>query len=1205
MVGCSPVLNAICPSCQADYEFDPARIPPGGVPMRCPKCGARFRVTPGGVEPVTPDAAASRPLPPPVPGALQAKGARRKKTIVGVMPPLAPPPPRGDVGEEDSWAHLGDDSDAPGSKEPTGEVDLPAPAGGGGGGLDLDLPVPAPPGGEGGVDLPAPAGGGGGELDLDLPAPLPAGGGGGGLDLDLPAPAPPGDEGGVDLPAPAGGVADLPSPAGGGGGELDLDLPVPSALGDLPAPAGGVADLPSPAGGGGGELDLDLPVPSALGDLPAPAGGVADLPVPSALGDLPAPAGGVADLPSPGALEGPFEEEPGDFDSPPGAGTERFGELDLGDGGAEEGLEFDELTEGPGIEDVGGLGLAQGERLSRVKERMSLAEEEERTARRAGRRRLFAVAFVLAVLAVGFALRWTPYGVFGVYAVERFLPAAGSEAAVREAISRAERRAVDDTFVDVRAALRELGGARRRMPLARALWTRSLVHLGLYTARFGAEPWVGREAARLRARLAQRGDDAPGMALAEAAEALRERRPEEGGKWLARARAEAPRDPYVALVAGETALARSEGKEALEAFRRAVRLGAGARGQWGVARALRAAGAPEEAYLEAVKATLALSPNHTGALLARAEHDLAAARWTEAERAARRVAGLDGTSPSEPTLVAPRGERARAWVVLGAVREHEGDWDAAARAYRQALRFDAYLVPAMLGVGRVGLRGGEARRALGYFESALQALQGDASGREDAALELEAVLGAARAEWALGEVGAALARLRPWMEKAAHDARVPLLLGELSKQRGDLEAAERMFRTAIERAPKEVEPVAALAELLFEAGRTGEAEPLVRAARRLAGDDPRALARVARLEVARGRLEEAIALLRRAARAAPEDPFVVFRLGAVLRRAGRLQEAAQQLERAARLDPTLPGLAVERGRLFEARGEAKRAVRAYRKALQRAPDDLDLRLRLAAALLETGAVEESKRVIEPVLKARPHSAEATYFHGRIEFATGHYPEALSSFERAVQLDARRPEYFLWLAKARIRVGSLGPALEAVEQALRLDDALGEAYVLRGTLRLRAGQVRDALGDFDQALRRSPKAYDALAGRGDALEQMGDRRGAKRAYEQALSKDPSRGDWWFRLGRIRADLGDRRGALAAVDRAVAQGTKREQPPRWLVEAYRLRGELKEETGRAREAVADYRRYLELAPPGDLDRDAVERRLERLGGGDGAP
>ena len=168
----------------------------------------------------------------------------------------------------------------------------------------------------------------------------------------------------------------------------------------------------------------------------------------------------------------------------------------------------------------------------------------------------------------------------------------------------------------------------------------------------------------------------------------------------------------------------------------------------------------------------------------------------------------------------------------------------------------------------------------------------------------------------------------------------------------------------------------------------------------------------------------------------------------------------------------------------------------------------------------------------------------------------------------------------------------------MEQALQRDDGLGDAYWIRGMLALRAGRVRDALQDLQRALKLTPTRVEALAAMGDCYEQLGQREQALRAYAQAVQRKPEQGAWWYRLGVLQADQGQRAAAIESLGRAVQLGSKLAKPARWYVEALRLRGELLEAAGRRAEAVEHYRRYLDVAPPGALDRRAIQTRVVRL-------
>ncbi|PKN32396.1 MAG: hypothetical protein CVU63_19015, partial [Deltaproteobacteria bacterium HGW-Deltaproteobacteria-20] len=45
------MLKVECEGCQAPYRVDERRVPPGGLKMRCPKCGTTFVVKKGAPAP--------------------------------------------------------------------------------------------------------------------------------------------------------------------------------------------------------------------------------------------------------------------------------------------------------------------------------------------------------------------------------------------------------------------------------------------------------------------------------------------------------------------------------------------------------------------------------------------------------------------------------------------------------------------------------------------------------------------------------------------------------------------------------------------------------------------------------------------------------------------------------------------------------------------------------------------------------------------------------------------------------------------------------------------------------------------------------------------------------------------------------------------------------------------------------------------------
>ncbi len=800
----------------------------------------------------------------------------------------------------------------------------------------------------------------------------------------------------------------------------------------------------------------------------------------------------------------------------------------------------------------------------------------------------------------GAALTFTQYGVFGIYFWERWLPEAGSQQFAHSAIEKAEKIAATDTYADVRRSLNELGDARGKAGLNRELLTRSLLHHALFVVRFGEDPNISAHAAAISKRLEERSWQAPGMDLARAAEALRRKQWGELDAPLSAARAQAPSDPYVELVAGEAALAQGKLDAAEKAFGKALQLGGAARAQWGLARiALRRGDL--EAQSAAVNETLKLSPMHVDARLAEAR-----ILWTQGkeERAQHMLNVALGLEPTEEDqyLASSKPSLSSGYALLGYIHESRGRLHAARQAYEQALAADPYRVEALLGSGRVLLREKRDADAQARFESALSAATKGGenptvlSGRK---ADAEAKLGIARALISLQRGQEAQVKLDELNKALPNDAEVVLALGEAAELLGNADQAETQFRRSIELAPKKFDGYLALAQFFFKKSEAGKASDVLNEAASHVEETAEMRRMLGQSEMARNRLESAIHEFQRALELDPHDVDAMFGMGVALRKHGDLDQAQKTLDEIGKRDPAYAGLAEQNGLLFEARGEFDKAVQAYTGALEKDPGDSGLLLRLGAAQVASNQLDAAEQTLAKVIRELPNSAEAEYFIGRVAFGRGRTPDALTHFDRAVSLDGTKAEYHLYVARASLEMGNLGRTLEEVAAALKFDPNTGDAYWVRAVVRLRMGAVKDALNDLNKALKLNPARTDAYAVEGDCYDQLRQKADAIRAYRTALDKDATRGEWWYRLAMLEADSGDRGASGASVKHALELGAAKDPMPYWLPDANRLAGENAEARGDRTAAIRLYKRYIEIAAVAAIDRAEIQKKLKGWG------
>jgi cellulose synthase operon protein C len=1093
-------------------------------------------------------------------------------------------------------------TDLPALKQPANtdagfdEIDLPTPKG------SVDLPAP-----KGSVDLPAPKG----SVDLPMPKPSPAQFG----EVDLPQPKTiadlPAPVGIADLPGPRG-VMDLPTAKGAGFGELDLPIPKAFAGSGEAEASFGDLDLPDGPGGRGRPAsndfgDIELPPPKAGADLVPPKAA-------TMLGHGGMPKSRVDDETSFGNLElgSPIPPYPDDemrldeveqddlvrLKHDPHSGAMDLGSLppalrggdDYGEAGLEQpgddSMEF-------GIAEGEGEGFALPPEILR-RQRGEEAESKVDKGKRA-LHVLIGVAVLLVVLGgAGAALGFTDYGFFGIYVLEQYLPEAGSPKFAREAIERAEKTAADDTYKGVRRSLVALGEARHQAGLNRELLTRSLLHEALYLIRFGADTSSSAHVAAILRRLEERHGLAPGMALARAADAARRADYREAEARLGEALSQSPNDAYAHLLAGEMSLRQGKLPEAEKSFAQARKFGGAARAQWGLARValLRTDDAATQA---AVDETLKLSPLH-------AEAHIASARLLfkqgKEERAVTELRQALGQEPLEDQfLQTSKLAKAQGYSLLGHIHEQRGRLHLARKAYEDALGDDPYLVEALLGSGRVLLRERRFNDALARFESGLTIAQKAPTGTmlSGRKAEVEAKLGQSRAQLSLGRAPEAKAVLSALLKDSPNDSEITLALGQAEETIGNKQSAESLFKRAIELAPEQFGGYLALSQFYFKQQQPDKASETLNDAASKVAETAEMRRMLGQSELARNRLDSAVHEFKRAIELDAQDLDARFGLAVAYRRSGQLEEARTLFDAIAVRDPQYAGLTLERGQLLEAQGAYDKAVENYRAALEKDPKDTSLMLRLGAAQVESGQLDEAEQTLDKVSHEIPNSADAEYYIGRVAFARGRGPDALTHFDRSLALDGTQPQYHLYAARAALEMNNLGRTLEEAEKTLERDPKSGDAYWIRGVVRLRSGAVKDALKDAARALELNPKRIEAHALMAECYDELRQLPQAISAYQTALAADEKRPEWWYKLGRVYVDHGSRGAASDALSKAIKLGDPIDPPPYWLADAYRMSGDLERASNNRKAAVTAYKRYLELSPPGAIDRADVTKVL----------
>lgn len=210
-----------------------------------------------------------------------------------------------------------------------------------------------------------------------------------------------------------------------------------------------------------------------------------------------------------------------------------------------------------------------------------------------------------------------------------------------------------------------------------------------------------------------------------------------------------------------------------------------------------------------------------------------------------------------------------------------------------------------------------------------------------------------------------------------------------------------------------------------------------------------------------------------------------------------------------------------------------------------------------------------------------------YAQGRLLEGRGALREALQEYYRALLLDYRASDIANRCAELSLSLGDMEHAVEFAERALEADSTDAHARWVRGNARFHTGQADAAIADLTSAAEADPEVIQYWRSLSRVAEQMDRVPVVVRAQTQIVELDESDAEAWFQLAAAQARLGKFTAAESSLARASALAPYR--PGQWF-----LSGWIEESLDHSENAIASYRKHLELHPTDQASR----RRLVRL-------
>ncbi len=428
------------------------------------------------------------------------------------------------------------------------------------------------------------------------------------------------------------------------------------------------------------------------------------------------------------------------------------------------------------------------------------------------------------------------------------------------------------------------------------------------------------------------------------------------------------------------------------------------------------------------------------------------------------------------------------WLELGLIETERQNVQAAARAFRAALRVDPNYVQARQMLAIVLARDGkadQAREVLGPEGLPAGVATGGAASDTwmavgtselaanrfaDAENAFRKVIAGApdsyRAWLSLGYVLARTGRAPEAEDAFARAVKIKpdfgaafLALGTAQQRRGDGSAAIASFKRATETEPANPEAWRALAvasyairefrdstaafRRLIELGkaggadfaqlgdgliRTGQADAAREAmmvAEKLAPDDPTVLLGQAALAGLKGDYQRALEYAERVSAKDPANVAAWSTKGYTLMRLGRLPESVSALETAVGLDQSVANSWINLGEAQLRSREFGKAIRALERGATLAPNSTDVHMFLAQAYFSVKQMIKARQEAQFLLGRMPEFPPALALLTLASVIEGKSDEALASFKR---LKARDPAMAATVRKQMIDLGTPASAL---------------------------------------------------------------------------------------------------------------------------------------------------------------------------------
>lgn len=453
---------------------------------------------------------------------------------------------------------------------------------------------------------------------------------------------------------------------------------------------------------------------------------------------------------------------------------------------------------------------------------------------------------------------------------------------------------------------------------------------------------------------------------------------------------------------------------------------------------------------------------------------------------------------------ASSSERATAYHLLGMIHAARQQREEAIKALTTALSIDAGRSDTIQALAEQYMSAEKYQEALNFFTT----------NKNLGAENPDVMLGIVRAYMGLEKWDEAITQLQRGSELFPGDARFPLYLGRLHRDRAAFFDAKQALSQAIDIDARLLSAHAALAQLIWLTDKDLEQAdkhiaPIEASTRRI---DPQVGTEVARfyqmsarpqlaekwfektltlypsfwparLSLARmyldaGQNKKALKLLERSKKEGVQDLRLSAYLADAYRQSREFSKAVDQINAVIATNPDNEEYIFIRGRIYLDQGNFDNARQDFNKAYELNPRFYDAYFYLGRAEFAQGDFTKALKIFRHVLDYRPNSGEFRYWMGRAYEEEGRLTSALAEYRKVTVVDLdyaqKNPQIYVRRAQILIQQGYSDQAKQDISEALRLRPDMPEALVAMGELYYREKQYDEAIDKLSRAAKNNPE-----------------------------------------------------------------------------------------------------------------------------------